>query len=87
MPQHLELDDVIAWGMGAADLLCVIAGAVVGWWLYLACAGELWLRLLCGGLALMLGVALGLPRIGDLALREWLLIAASYLLRPRVLVA
>ena len=40
MPQHLELDDVIAFGLGATDLLCVLAGCVVAWWLYLAVPGA-----------------------------------------------
>ena len=30
VPQHLELDDVVAWGLGATDLLCVAAGCAAG---------------------------------------------------------
>jgi len=86
VPQHLELDDVLAWGLSAVDLLCVIAGAGIGWWLYLAVAGELAVRLLVAAPAVLLGLAIGVLRLGDLSLRDWLALAFRYSLRPRVLV-
>ncbi len=86
VPQHLELEDVIAFGLGPIDLLCVVVGALVAWWLYLVLPGEPALRLGASTPPALLGLALGVLRIGDLALREWLGIALAYALRPRVLV-
>jgi len=86
VPQHLELEDVVAWGLSATDLLCVVGGAVVGWWLYLALPGDLWLRGAAAVAPVLLGAALGVLRLGELALRGWLAVAAAYLVRPRVLV-
>ncbi len=86
VPQHLELEDVIAFGLGPTDLLCVVGGGVVGWWLYLALPGEPVLRASLAIAPAVVGLALGVLRIGELALREWLWIALEYALRPRVLV-
>ena len=86
MPQHLELDDVLAWGLSAVDLLCVVAGAGIRWWLYLAVPGELALRVLVAAPAVLLGVAFGGLRLGELSMRDWLALALRYALRPRVLV-
>ena len=86
MPQHLELDDVLAWGLSAVDLLCVIAGAGIGWWLYLAAPGELALRVVAAAPAVVVGLALGTLRLGELSMRDWLALALRYALRPRVLV-
>ena len=86
VPQHLELDDVLAWGLSAVDLLCVVAGAGIGWWLYLAAPGELALRVLVAAPAVLLGLAVGALRLGELSMRDWLALALRYALRPRVLV-
>ncbi len=86
VPQHLELDDVVAWGLGPVDLLFVVAGVGVGWWLYLALSDETALRVLAAAPSALIGLALGLLRVGELGLREWLAIAAAYAMRPRVLV-
>ena len=85
VPQHLELEDVIAWGLGPVDLLCVTAGALVAWWLYLALPGESVLRAIAAAPPALVGFALGAARIGELALREWIALAIAYALRPRVL--
>lgn len=85
VPQHLELEDVIAWGLGPIDLLCVVAGALVGWWLYLALPGEPALRVIAATPPAFAGLALGVLRLGDLALRDWIGIVAGYALRARVL--
>ena len=45
MPQNLELEDVIAWGLGAVDLMCVAAGAAAGWWLFEFLPGDLDIRI------------------------------------------
>jgi hypothetical protein len=86
VPQHLDLEDVVAWGLGASDLVCVVTGVLVGWWLYLAMPEPLVLRVGAAAPAVTLGFALGVPRVAGRALREWLLIATLYLLRARVLV-
>ncbi len=74
MPQNLELEDVIAWGLGAVDLMCVAAGAAAGWWLFRVGAAI--------PLAVV-GLGLGVMRFGDLALRDWVTLAVQYALRPR----
>ncbi len=86
MPQHLELDDLLAWGLSAVDLLCVIGGAGVGWWLYLLVPGELALRVLVAAPAVLLGLAVGVVRLGELSLRAWVGLALGFALRTRVLV-
>ena len=85
VPQNLELDDVVAWGMGATDLLCLVGGAVVSWWLYLAAPGELASRVLLAAPGVVVGLALGLVRVEGRSLREWLITASAFLVRPRVL--
>jgi hypothetical protein len=85
VPQHLELEDVIAWGLGPVDLLCVVSGALVGWWLYLALPGESGVRVIAAMPPAFAGLVLGVLRFGDLALREWVGIAVAYALRARVI--
>ena len=36
VPQHLDLEDVLIWGLGAIDLVILVAGGMGAWWLYLA---------------------------------------------------
>ena len=86
VPQHLELQDVIAWGMSPVDLLCVVGAFVPAWWLYLALPGEAALRISAVSPLVFVGLACGLLRLADVALRDWALIALGYVLRPRVLV-
>ena len=87
VPQHLELNDVVAWGLETTDLVCVVSGAAVGWWLYLAMPDPFLLRIAAAAPAVILGFALGIVRVGERALREWLWLVASFLLRVRVLVS
>lgn len=86
MPQHLELEDVVAWRLSAADLLCVVAGAVVGWWSYLALPDPLAVQVAVSATAVLLGFALGIVRVGELPLRGWIWLAAAYRVRPRLLI-
>jgi hypothetical protein len=83
VPQHLELEDVIAWGLEAVDLMWVAAGAAAGWWLYAYVAADLDVRIAAATPVVIAGLALGTLRIGDLALREWIALAAHFALRPR----
>lgn len=87
VPQHLELEDVIAWGLEAADLMWVAAGAAAGWWLYLYVPADLDVRIAAATPFAIAGLALGVVRFGDLALRDWVALAVRYALRPRVLLA
>jgi len=87
VPQHLELEDVIAWGLGAADLLCVAAGAVSAWWVYLNLPLAFDLRVAAAAPALLAGMAFGTVRLGELALRDWVRIALRYAARPRTLIS
>ena len=86
MPQHLELEDVIAWGLGAADLMCVAAGAVSAWWLFLNLRIGFDLRVAAAAPLVMAGLAFGTLRLGELALRDWARIALRYASRPRTLI-
>jgi hypothetical protein len=85
VPQNLELDDVVVWGLGATDLLSLIAGAVISWWLYLAAPGDLALRVALAAPGVVVGLAMGLVRIEGRSLRGWLIVASAFLARPRVL--
>ena len=87
MPQHLELEDVIAWGLEAVDLMWVAAGAAVGWWLYLYVPADLDVRIGAATPFAIAGLALGVVRFGGLALRDWVVLAAHFALRPRRLFA
>ena len=83
MPQHLELEDVIAWGLEAIDLMWVAAGATAGWSLYAYVPAVLDVRIATATPFVIAGLALGIVRIGDLALRDWIALAANFSLRPR----
>jgi hypothetical protein len=83
VPQHLELEDVIAWGLEAVDLMWVAAGAAAGWWLCAYVPADLDVRIAAATPIVIAGLALGIVRIGDLALREWIALAAHFALRPR----
>src|SRR2546428_7260812 len=86
VPQHLELEDVVAWGLGVVDLLCVLAGAAAAWWLYLAIPGDVVLRMVVAAPAVLTGLSIGLLRFGDVGLRQWTVIAMQYWARPRLLI-
>ena len=83
VPQNLELEDVLVWGLGAMDLLCLAVAGVCGWWLYLAVPGSFALRLGLASPLLAIGLLLGLGRLGDRTLREWLMVVVAYVQRPR----
>ena len=85
MPQNLELEDVIAWGLEAVDLMWVAAGAAAGWWLYDYLPADIDVRIAAATPLAIAGLVLGIVRIGDLALRDWIALAVRYTLRPRVL--
>jgi hypothetical protein len=86
VPQHLELDDQVAWGLSGTDLLWLVAGVAFGWWLYLRVPGPLALQLSVAAPPALIGVTFAFVRIGERTLRGWVAVATAYLLRPRVLI-
>ena len=86
VPQHLELDDVVAWGCSAADLLCLVVGALIAWWLYLAVPAEFGTRVVAAVPPLAMGFAVGLMRLDGRSLRDWLALVLAFALRARILV-
>lgn len=86
-PQHLELEDVVAWNLGALDLLCLFAGAIVGWWLYLDLPDPIVGRIAGAALSVLVGVAVGVVRVAGLPLRAWITVGIGFVLRGRLFVA
>lgn len=87
VPQDLDLEDVLVWGRSATDLLWLVAGIGLGWWLDLRVSDPLILKLAVGGPPALVGLAFGTIRIGERSLRAWVAIALRYARRPRVLVS
>jgi len=85
VPQHLELGDVVAFGVGAADLVCVALGIAVAWWLASTLPGAVALRVAAATSVLLGGAAFGLVRASDRDLRTWTVVIARYMLRPHAL--
>jgi len=85
VPQHLELEDVIAWGLGAVDLACIAAGSVIGWWVWTFAPGPMDVRIAAATPFVAIGAGLGALRFHGQALREWAVLVGSYLTRPRLL--
>ncbi|MHB8507400.1 MAG: PrgI family mobile element protein [Candidatus Dormibacteria bacterium] len=84
VPQHLDLEDVLVFGLGAVDLLCLAAGGFVAWWLYLAVPGATELRVALATPFLLAGTVFGLGRLGGETAREFAVALARYLRRPRL---
>ena len=82
VPQNLELRDVLVWGLGAIDLVCLGVGAVCGWWIYLAAPGPVVFRIALGAPLVAIGGALAVGRVEDRSLRAWLLVVLAYAARP-----
>ena len=85
VPQHLELGDVVAFGLGAADLVCIACGAVAAWWLATSFDAPTVVRAALAAPALVIGLTLGLVRIGGQDLRVWVLRLVRFGIRPRLL--
>ena len=83
VPQNLELKDVLVWGLGAMDLVCLAVGGVCGWWLYLAFPASFAVRLSLAAPVLAIGLLLGVGRLADRTLREWLMVVVAFARRPR----
>ena len=86
VPQHLELTDVVAWGLGTADLACILLGGASAWCLYSALPGELVIRVACSALPAGVGLALAVVRTPAGPLRDWAVIFVRYVARRGALV-
>jgi len=85
VPQHLELDDVIAWGLGAIDLACIAVGAAIGWWVWEFLPAGIDLRTAAAAPFVLIGLAFGVLRFGGRTFREWAAIAGAFAWRARLL--
>jgi hypothetical protein len=83
VPQNLDLKDVLVWGLGAMDLLCLAVAGVCGWWLYMAVPAPLVARVAAASPVFAMGLLLGMGKVAGRPLREWLTVVAGYLQRPR----
>jgi len=83
VPQHLELEDQIAWGLSAVDLLHVALGGLLAWWLYLFLPAPAPMRIAAAVAVALLASILGAGRLGEMRLRGWGQILGAYLGRPR----
>ena len=63
------------------------AGAAAGWWLYLYLPADLDVRIAVATPFVIAGLALGVVHFGELLLRDWVVLAAHFALRPRRLFA
>jgi hypothetical protein len=84
VPQHLELSDVLVFGLGAVDLLCLAVGGFVAWWLFLTVPGVVQLKVALAAPFAGMGALFGLGRLGELTARDFALALAKYLRRPRL---
>jgi hypothetical protein len=83
VPQNLDLKDVLVWGLGATDLLCLAVGGVCGWWLYLTIPAPFVVRVCLASPVVAVGLVLGVGRLGERTVREWLVVVIAFAGRPR----
>lgn len=82
VPQHLDLEDVLAWGLGAVDLLYLAVAGLIAWWLWMSIS-LLPFRLAAVTPVVLIGALLGPGSFQERALRDWLVTLATYRARPR----
>ena len=83
VPQHLEIEDVLVWGLSAADLLWLAGGLLVGWWIVLNLPAPLQLQLAAAAPAAIAGAVFGPGRLAGRPLRAWTTELLAFALRPR----
>ena len=83
VPQHLEIEDVLVWGLSATDLLWLAGGLLAGWWIDLNLLAPLPLQLAAAALPSITGAALGPCRFAERPLRAWVAELLGFVLRPR----
>ena len=85
MPQHLELDDVVVFGLSATDLLYLVGGSILGWWLYVALPIDVAVRVVGAGASAAAGSLFGIARVDGRSARAWIVVLLAFVVRPRVL--
>ncbi|HEY8693700.1 MAG TPA: PrgI family protein [Chloroflexota bacterium] len=83
VPLHLEIEDVLVFGLGAADLLWLAGGLLVGWWIVLNLPAPLPLQLAAAAPAAISGAVFGPARLSGRPLRTWMTELLAFALRPR----
>ena len=83
VPQHLEIEDVLVFGLTAADLLWLAGGLLVGWWIVLNLPAPFPLQLAAAAPAAIAGAAFGPCRLAGRPLRDWSTDLMAFALRPR----
>lgn len=83
VPQHLEIEDVLVWGLSATDLLWLAAGLLVGWWLVLNLPLPLPLQVAAAAPPALAGAVLGPGRLAGRPLRAWIIELLAFAIRPR----
>jgi hypothetical protein len=84
VPQNLHLDDVLMFGLGATDLLCLAVGGFVAYWLVVTVPAPMWVRGALAAPALGAALLLGAGRLGEQTARDLLIAVALYLRRDRL---
>ena len=82
VPQHLELEDVLLWGLGAVDLLFVAVSGGIAWWIWISLPIAS-IRVAAVAPVVLIGAVLGPGSVQERALRDWLVTLACYRARPR----
>ena len=83
VPQHLEIEDVLVWGLSATDLMWLAGGLLVGWWIYLNLPAPLPLQLAAAAPAAIAGSVLGPGRFAERPLRSRIAELLAFASRPR----
>jgi hypothetical protein len=82
VPQHLDLEDVLVWGLGAVDLLVLATAGLIAWWLWLAVPSAP-IRVAVVTPIVLMATLLGPGSLHGRTLRDWLVTLARYRARPR----
>ena len=83
VPQHLEIEDVLVWGLSAIDLLWLAGGLLAAWWMVVNLPAPLPLQVAAAAPAAIAGVAFGPGRLAGRPLRAWISELLAFAIRPR----
>lgn len=72
-------------GLSAVDLLSLLCGSILGWWLYVALPIDVAPRAVLAGASIVVGSFFGLARSDGRSARTWAVVLVAFLARPRVL--
>ncbi len=82
VPQNLDLEDVLVWGLGAVDLLVLATAGLIVWWLWVAIPSAP-IRVAAVTPIVLVAALLGPGSFQGRTLRDWLVTLARYKARPR----